>query len=44
MVPTELTGMNWLLPMYCNSTAEPCVPEMPPLAPGVVAICKDACA
>jgi len=23
MVPAELTGMNWLLPMYCSSTAEP---------------------
>ena len=23
MLPAELTGMNWPLPMYCNSTAEP---------------------
>ena len=28
MVPTELTGMNWPLPMYWSSTAEPRLPPM----------------
>ena len=26
MGPVELTGMNWLLPMYWSSTAEPWLP------------------
>ncbi len=42
MIPTELTGMNTLGLMHCSSTAEPCEPEMPPLVPGVVEICKVA--
>jgi hypothetical protein len=25
--PDELTGMNWLLPMYCSSTADPWLPQ-----------------
>jgi hypothetical protein len=28
IVPVELTGIHWLLPMHCNSTAVPWLPEM----------------
>jgi hypothetical protein len=27
-VPELLTGKNWPLPMYCNSTAAPWLPQM----------------
>jgi hypothetical protein len=30
-VPVELTGMNWLLPMYWSSTAEPWLLTMLPV-------------
>ena len=39
----ELTGMNRLLPMYCNSTAVPCPPVMPPDVPMVVRDTAEAC-
>jgi hypothetical protein len=38
IIPAELTGMNWLLPMYCNSTAVPCPPVIPPEVPVVVKV------
>jgi len=28
IVPTELTGMNWPLPMYCSSTVVPWLPTI----------------
>jgi len=34
--PVEPTGMNWLLPIYWSSTAEPWLPQMVPAA--VVAV------
>ena len=36
-VPVELTGMNWLLPMYWSSTAEPWLLTMLPAVDGLAA-------